>query len=432
MKNLISMLLLVAILSSGCILQPSQPIGPSQNESLPGEQTNEGAQPQVPGSKYEPSDASQLPQKALPPSPNAMPQPQNSPSQFPNASPNSTWSFPGPEQTSNCQKPLFTEYFVEPDYLKQVGQVGTVHGSGHFTIERSYIFVKPEFDRQKIPIYAPTDITLSRGAYYQVPPPNGQYLGEPLPDYVVYFDAGCGVEIAWGHLKEVVPEIAREFSEPKQDSRTEELQRVQFKAGQLIGYYIPGAGVAAFDFMAYDSSVTNQFANQARHKYGYGDPMLNAVCPYDYYTGEKKNAYYGLIGGNLSAKECGPISRDFPGTISGMWFLDEEITKSVYDYSQEGTYGSALPIVGNHDRVIIGTLGGRTSTFIYPSDPTFIDPKKVTGEHCYQLYQYANPSAPGGFAYFKLADAATMKVFFSENGQCPGSFPAIGGATYYR
>ncbi|MBM3229749.1 hypothetical protein FJZ26_04925, partial [Candidatus Parvarchaeota archaeon] len=113
---------------------------------------------------------------------------------------------------SDCKKPAFTEYLVDTKYLNQVGQVGTVHGSGHFTIERSYISVKSEYERQKIPIYAPANMTLARGSYYQVPAPQGQYLGEPMPDYALYFDAGCGVEVALGHLKEAVPKIASQFS----------------------------------------------------------------------------------------------------------------------------------------------------------------------------------------------------------------------------
>ncbi|MEM2138516.1 MAG: hypothetical protein QW568_05495, partial [Candidatus Anstonellaceae archaeon] len=347
------------------------------------------------------------------------------------APPKSTPQGAGQVQASDCRKPVFTEYFVDPKYLLQIGQVGTVHGSGRFTIERSYISVKNEFDRQKIPIYAPANITLVRGAYYQVPAPPGQYFGEPLPDYALYFDAGCGVEISWGHLKEAVPKIASQFSQPKQDSRTDYLKPVKFAAGELIGYYVPGAGVAAFDFFAYDQSVLNQFANQKRHEFGYADPMLHAVCPYDYYAGEMKDAYYSLIPGPATNKSCGPISRDYPGTISGMWFLDKEPTKYLYDYSQEGTYGSALPIAGDYDRTIIGTLGRRATTFIYPNNPTYRDPKDVTGEHCYQIYSYYNPS-PEGYVYFKLMDNETLKVFYSEKGECPESFPAEQGATYYR
>ena len=323
-----------------------------------------------------------------------------------------------------CEKPVFTEYFVEPSYVRQMGQVGTVHGSGQFTVERSYISVK---GAEKIPIYAPMDLILTRGAYYQVPAPNDEFLGEPLPDYVLYFDVGCGVEIAWGHLKEVVPEIARQFSTPKADSRTEELQPVEFKAGDLIGYFIPNAGVASFDFIAYDEDVTNQFANQERHTYGYGDTLLHAVCPYDFYTTEKKEAYYGLIGA-----ECGPISRDYPGTISGLWFLDPEVNSWFYDYSQEGVYGSVLPIVGDVDRVIIGTIGNRRSTFIYPNEPTYRDPKEVTDAHCYQLHPEYNPSEKDGYIFFQLVDNETLKVYYSETGECLEDFPATGWETYYR
>ncbi|MDO8554412.1 MAG: hypothetical protein Q7S22_06400 [Candidatus Micrarchaeota archaeon] len=338
------------------------------------------------------------------------------------------------KNNDQCEKPVFTKYFVDPKYIMQVGQIGTLHGSGQFTVGRSYISIKDEFKLQKIPIYTPTDMVLTTGAYYQVSAPGGQYLGEPLPDYALNFDAGCGVEILLGHLKETVPDISRQFSVPKSDSRTEELTRIKFKAGDLVGYFVPGAGVAAFDFMIHDASVVNQFANNARQEYGQSDNLIHIACPYDFYTGEMKDAYYNLIGSvpGVENKQCGPASRDYPGTISGLWFLDKEVKKLMYDYSQEGNYGSLLAVVGDSDRVLIGTIGNRRSTFIYPNEPTYKDPKDVTDQHCYQLHPYNSPSQSEGYIFFKLVDEKTMKVFYGETGQCPDVFPVTGWMTYYR
>jgi hypothetical protein len=332
--------------------------------------------------------------------------------------------------SSDCQKPVFTHYLVDPNSISKVGQVGTVHGSGQFTVGRSYVSVKNNVS--KVPLYAPTDMVLTRGSYYQVPAPNSENLGIPRPDYALYFDAGCKVEIHLGHVKEVVPAIARQFSSPKSDSRTIQLERVSFKAGDLVGYFINNAGVAAFDFMVHDESRVVQFANQARHEYGQNDKLFHKVCPYDFYSGQMKNSYYQLIGGNESTtKECGPISRDFNGTISGLWFLDKEVKKSIYDYTQEGTYGSVLPIVGDSDRVIIGRLSNRPTTTIYPSYPTYKDPRQITAEHCYQIHSNGNPQNFDGYVFFKLSDEKTLNVFYNEHGECPLSFPS-GGATYYR
>lgn len=335
---------------------------------------------------------------------------------------------------SACAKPVFTSYLVNPDFVSKLGQIGTLHGSGQFTVGRSYIHIKDGVGLEKIPIYAPVNMTFTRGAFYSVPAPVGaSSLGNPLPDYALYFDAGCGVEIHLGHLKEAVPEIAKQFSAPKPDSRTSELKPVYFKAGDLVGYFIPNSGVAAFDFMVHDESITNEFANNARQQFGQSDNLLHIACPYDFYTGEMKDAYYKLISGvEGGSKECGPASRDYPGTISGLWFSDAEVKKSMYDYSQEGNYGSLLAIVGDADRVLIGSIGSRASTFIYPNDATYKNPKDVTSEHCYQMHSDYSPSELSGFVFFKLVDEKTLKVAYSEKGECPNAFPEQNTATYYR
>ena len=56
--------------------------------------------------------------------------------------------------------------------------------------------------------------------------------------------------------------------------------------------------------MVHDSNVVNQFANQKRQEFGYGTNTLHAVCPYDFYSGQKKDDYYNLIGGVLYSDNC--------------------------------------------------------------------------------------------------------------------------------
>lgn len=328
-----------------------------------------------------------------------------------------------------CDKPLFTEYLVDLNYVHQIGQIGTVHGSGQFTVGRSYISIKEEYYLEKISLFAPTDMVLTSGAHYQV---LGVVEGS-LPDYALNFDAGCGVEVSLAHLKEVIPEIADQLPEVKPDSRTSELEPVELYAGDLIGYFILSPGIASFDFMVHDASVVNEFGNQARHDHDYSDHLLHAVCPYDFYQGTMKDNHYNLIGGkDVMSQNCGPVSRDFPGTISGLWFLNDKVTGSMYDYDQDGFYGSVLPLVGDINRVIIGKMGDRATTFSYPNFPTYQDPKDVTDEHCYQIHPDHNPSEWNGYIYFKLMDEETLKVIYSPSGDCPVSFPETGWEIYYR
>lgn len=322
----------------------------------------------------------------------------------------------------------FTEYLIEPSFVQKVGQVGVVHGFGKTIVERSYISVKPEFVEQEIPIYAPRDMILVGGAHYQV-------SSDPayMPDYVLRFNAGCNVEVVLGHLKGVVPAIDALMGPMKNDSREDFFPTpLHFKAGDLIGSYYQQAqgGVAGFDFIVRDRNVINQFTNQERYSEGRADNLISGVCPYDYYTGEKKTAYYNLLGGGggtvFRVKNCGKASRDVPGTIGGMWFLDQHVVGSIYEYYTDGLYGSPISIAGDEERIAIGHLGTQEPViYIWSRDASYKLPETVTTEHCYQR-------SPSGYVFFKVLDARTMDVFYSESGTCPSSFPSSGSRRYYK
>src|SRR3989344_4163655 len=327
------------------------------------------------------------------------------------------------QNDKNCPVVL-TEYLVDPRQVQKVGQVGVVHGSGKSIVERSYISIKPEFYEQKILLYAPTDMTLISGAHYNNPSA-GQ---NTMPDYVLKFDAGCGVEILLGHMKGVIPEIAAKLTPLKQDSREDEIRPgIEFKAGDKIGYYFQEnkeGAVAGFDFIVRDSSVTNQFINQERYSDDRARNLIHGVCPYDYYTPEKKQDYYNLFGGSggklFEVKDCGASSRDKKGTISGMWFLDKEIVGEIYDNYKDGEYGSPISLVGDEEAVTFGNIGQSPTLKVYANEPTYKLPIQITTEHC---YNFGANSRGSGFAYFKIINDETMDVYYSSSGNCPSTIP---------
>ena len=318
----------------------------------------------------------------------------------------------------------FIEYLIDPLYVQKVGQVGVVHGSGKSIVERSYISIKPEFYEQEILLYAPTDMTLISGAHYNNPSA-GQ---NTMPDYVLKFDAGCGVEILLGHMKGVIPEVAAKLTPLKQDSREDEIRpSIEFKAGEKLGYYFQEkkeGAVAGFDFIVRDSSVTNQFVNQKRYSDDRARNLIHGVCPYDYYTLEKKQVYYALLGGSggklFEVKDCGTSSRDKAGTISGMWFLDKEIVGEIYDDYKDGEYGSPISLVGDEEAVTFGNIGQSPTLKVYANDPTYKLPVQVITEHC---YNFGTNSRGSGFAYFKVINDETMDVYYNPSGNCPSTMP---------
>ena len=331
----------------------------------------------------------------------------------------------------NCENPLFTAYVIDPLYVQKVGQVVVVHGSGLYIVERSYISVKNEFHGKKVPIYAPVNMTLRSGSHYQ----NPAATETALPDYALWFDGECGIEVNLAHMKEVVEPIAVQLSEVKSDSRSSQLSPILFQAGDLMGYFIYNEGdVAGFDFIVRDKKVVNEFINPERYSGYRASNLINGVCPYDYYEPVKKQEYYNLLGGGggtvFSVKDCGHASRDVAGTISGMWFLDEEPQESIYDSYKEGEYGSTLSIVGDEERITIGNLGPTPTSWVYPNNPTYLLPENVTNEHCYQI-DGPNPSQNAGWVYFKLISNTKVHVSYSSTGTCPDSFPA-NSKIYYK
>ena len=341
--------------------------------------------------------------------------------------------FPSEENNiQNCVNPVFTEYFVEPKYVQKVGQVGVVHGSGLYIVERSYVSIKNEFHGQKIPVYAPVEMTIRSGSHYHNP---ALQINTALPDYALWFDAGCGVEVNLAHLKEVVEPIAVQLGEVKNDSRSSQLRPIHFQAGDLIGYFIYNEGdVAGFDFIVRDKKVINQFINQERYSGNRAGNLINGVCPYDYYEPEKKQEYYNLLGSAIgtvfTVKDCGKSSRDVTGTISGMWFLDKEPQESIYETYKDGEYGSTLSIVGDEVRITIGNLGTVPTQVVYANNSTYKLPETVTDEHCY-AFTGSTPTETSGWVYFKLVSDTEAKVSYSATGKCPDRFPNT-SKTYYK
>ncbi len=333
--------------------------------------------------------------------------------------------------TEACEDPVFTHYFVDPEKVHFVQPLGVVHGSGRILVGRSYIFIKDEYGNEKIPVYAPADIVTKYGSHYE-----GSEPGEgSLPDYAVTFDLGCGYSLSFAHLKEMVPEIAEIMPELSTSSAGIQIEKVQLKAGELIGYFIPNAGVAAFDIIVESDKITNQFPNQERYE-KYGSNLLKVMCPYDLYRGEMKDAYYDLFGGFSSTgdnllhdKDCGTVTRDVLGAVEGMWFLDKVPVRGVHDAVKEGIYGSPMPIVDDGKRIVIGIVDD-SNIWIYHDNPTYIDPAEITGTHCYQIMPTSNDEE--GFAFFEVVSDMEMKFFYSKTGTCPESFPEEGWISYYR
>lgn len=100
-----------------------------------------------------------------------------------------------------------------------------------------------------------------------------------------------------------------------------------------------------------------------------------------------------------------------PGTLAGGWFM------SPYDGSDP--YRPT-------DWVLVASLGGDgyldingpgVTLRVASSDPTFVPPWEVTGEHCFQHYQ-----SPGRWVYVAVQPGGMLAAAFGD-GVCPASLP---------
>jgi hypothetical protein len=180
----------------------------------------------------------------------------------------------------NCvsnPSPVFTNHITDMSKVNYIVPPPTM-GAGPSLKTHSYIGT----EGARVPVYAPVDMTLSGGAYYE---------GGP---YGLDFRVSCEVGVRFAHISEPIGEIRAVFPEtpaPKNDSRAQEIKReIAFRAGDLIGYTIgtnPGAG--NWDFGVYNSVTKNRYAEDP--SWSNSTVYTTAVCPFDYFAPDLKAAY---------------------------------------------------------------------------------------------------------------------------------------------
>ena len=309
---------------------------------------------------------------------------------------------PGPNPGPSCTaRPVFTKDFIDPDQVQVVVPIGEQTASGGVLSVRSYVHSKPSLDGQKLPLYAPVDMTLNQAAYYKI-------STDPAykPEYSLFFDAGCGVTVQLYHVKGVVGAVASVVpKEPVPSSAGQPVTPTLIKAGEQIGWFQGEAGKSvAFDLRVEDSSRTNTFINQARFTSSPGaSGELYAVCPYDFYAGAQRERWLAKLGAPstdpVPGTPCGTISQGKVGTAQGMWFFSDAKVNSL-TYRGE-TWNDGMPggqyqsqIVFNVDPRSTIRIGGLNAARPLvqmmiskqgPGSDTWRDPMSVTAgqEHCW-------------------------------------------------
>lgn len=318
--------------------------------------------------------------QVLPPkSPSPQGQQNNSPT--PPSSPKPT----NPPSQSCTKLPEFTADFIDPSYVRDVTPIGEQTGSGGVIAVRSYIHPKSEFLGKELPIFAPVDMTLNSASYYKNQSASATYL----PEYSLYFDAGCGVSVKFFHIKGVAGKVAGAVpTEPSPSSAGQSVAATPVKAGEQIGWYKLGENSVAFDFWVDNQAHTNDFI-VASH---FADSnAVHSVCPYDFYTSAKKDAWLAKLGAPGSdpvpGTTCGVVTEGLSGTADGMWFISPDTQTD--HLTLDGFYQSQIMLSTDPSGIVriggLNTSGTLSQMMVSPQASTWIKPSDVVvgSSHCW-------------------------------------------------
>ena len=333
---------------------------------------------------------------------------------------------PSKSTENPCTKtPQFTSNFIDPKFVRVVTPIGEQTGSGGVIAVRSYVHPAIEFAGQELPIFAPTDLTLTSASYYKPPGSSDTYK----PEYSLYFEAGCGISVKFFHIKGVVGKVAGAVPiEPSNSSAGQTVKATSVKAGEQIGWYKLGETSVAFDFWVDNSAVTNKFIVQSHFS---NSNALHSVCPYDFYSPDKKSiwlAKLGAPGSNpIPGTDCGSISQGVLGTSDGMWFINEstENDRLVYD----GAYQSQIMFSTDPSGIVrIGGLnasGPPAQMMVSPNASTWKKPSDIAvgATYCWSNAQQS--------VRVNLISEKTMSVLVGT-GNCDGLGSQSLGRIYYR
>ena len=361
------------------------------------------------------------------PTPTPFPTLQPADSSQPGVKPSSQPESPSPSnppENSCTKKPEFTHNFIDPKYVRVVTPIGGQTASGGVIAVRSYVFPSPELLGQELPIFAPTDMSLFQASYYKPEGSSSTYK----PEYSLYFDAGCGIMVKFFHIKGVVGKTADAVPvEPSTSSAGQPVKVTSVKAGEQIGWYKLGETSVAFDFWVDDAAVTNEFIVNSHFL---ESNALHSVCPYNYYSADKKAIWLAKLGGSGGPEpgtSCGVISQGVIGTADGMWFISESTKTDQLLY--DGAYQSQISFVVDANGILrIGGLnasGALKQMMISSNTRTWKKPSDILigATHCW--------SDSDQSVKVNVISQKTMAVLVG-----PGSCDALGnpasGRIFYR
>lgn len=347
-------------------------------------------------------------------------------SQKPAAAPTPRVTSVATTETNNSGETKFSVPIFDPNVVKNITPLGELNGGYEEVQTVAGVMINLKSADNEIELKAPTDMTLQSYSYHKV-----SYA--PGANWTLIFKVNQYVTLRVDHLTRVSDRISAATTSTAKDSSAEDFLRqgVDVKAGEVFAYTSGTKPAANWNIYLFDTRVKNSFINQRRYEGSQvGMRLINAKCVFDYYDEPSRQSFMTLMGYSQAGQsvDCGKVSRDVAGTISGMWHFSRDGVGVPEE--RDGRYASPLSIIKNSaGEVTIDQVDDKRLDFRLTSG-TPKDPAEIRDAHCYQLTEAMQ--AGGGYAYFKLVSENEMQFAYGSSGQCPSEFPSAQAKSYYR
>ena len=303
--------------------------------------------------------------------------------------------------------------------------------SGNWFKNRSYLTIARDEGGYpyEVPVYAPVDSRLTGITFYVQPMLDESGDWVDVEQYDLRFEVSCQVDYGFDHIWRLADDIESLAPlEPVTSTRNAQVPlSFLVKAGSVVGYTTGTIRAHTWDFIVSNEARRNSFANQERYE-NTGDlsGLLHGDCPYDYYSHPMRSEYLSLFGGFSGSGEGTDCSFSFdePGTFAGAWFTKEFNGEGPAAY--DPGWGVAIGVGADGYATV---NGDGISIRVKPGQPTYVDPKAMTSQHCYENTD-GSGGQRGAFVYLELLTNTELAVAFGE-GRCPLALPS-GSRTYYR
>ena len=301
--------------------------------------------------------------------------------------------------------------------------------SGNRVKNRSYVSIGRDQNGEvyEVPVYAPVDSTLTGITFYLASMQDKQGMLVNVEQYSLSFQVSCEVSYDFDHLWRLAESIAPlAATTPSTTTRNAAVQTsLSLNAGDLIGYTTGTIVAHNWDFVFANSSKRIDVVNLERYANA-GDlrGLLHADCPYDYFVDDLRTEHYALFSLLPDGNDGCLVTHDKGGTIAGAWFNEPFVLGVTLGH--EPGWGIVVGISA-YDQVRVDSEW--TPIWVNPAAPTYVDPKSITSEHCYE-HLNSPTQPPVRHVYLELLSETELAVAFG-GGSCPEQLPES-YRVYYR